>query len=45
MCICNYCQPTLKFGMYYSVVLQSVLLICECLIYGVQNIHSALCYG
>jgi len=42
MCICNCWKPAVKFGPHYHVALQSVLLICKCLLCGVQT-HIELC--
>jgi hypothetical protein len=35
--ICNFCQPTVKFRAHYSVALQSVLLVCKCLLCGFKT--------
>jgi len=37
MCICNCWKPAVKFGAHYHAALQSVLLICKCLLCGVQT--------
>jgi hypothetical protein len=37
MCMRNCCQPTVKLGVHYIVALQSVLLVCKCLLCGVQT--------